>query len=116
MIYTRHKTLTDTTLQTLFTVPNGYHTVIKYIFVANRAGSTNSVDLYWDLNGTPELYVFDGTSIGGGDNITLANADGPMFVLHSGETVKAQAGSSGTLETAVTFELYENPAVLINFV
>ena len=121
MIYTRHKTLTDETLQTLFTIPNGYHAIISYIFISNHAGSTNTVSLYWDLDGNPELYIFDDSSLGGGDRITLSNSGGPMFVLHANsdnlevESIKIQAGSSGNIEVAVTFELVENPAVLINF-
>lgn len=121
MLYTRHKTLTDATLQTLFTVPKGYHAIISYIFIANHAGSTNQVSLYWDLDGNPELYIFDDSSLGGGDTVALSNSGGPMFVLHANpddsgvESIKIQAGSSGNIEVAVTFELVENPAVLINF-
>ena len=54
MLYTKHTTLTDTALTTLFTVPNGFHAIISYVFIANHGGSTNSIDLYWDVSGTPQ--------------------------------------------------------------
>ena len=45
MYYTKHITLTNNTLTTLFTIPNGYVVYVNYVFVANHGGSTNSVDL-----------------------------------------------------------------------
>ena len=115
MLYTKHTTLTDTTLTTLFTVPNGFHAVISYVFIANHGGSTNSIDLYWDVSGTPQVYVFDGTNVAGGGKETLSNGGGSLFVLHENETVKCQAGSAGNLEVAVTFDLIPAPTSLINF-
>ena len=55
MLYTKHATLTDTTLTTLFTVPNGFHAIVNYVFVANHGGSAQTVDLYWDLSATPQV-------------------------------------------------------------
>ena len=36
MLYTKHVELTDATETTLFTVPDGFHAIIHYIFVANH--------------------------------------------------------------------------------
>ena len=115
MLYTKHKTLTDTTLQTLFTVPNGFHAVVSYVFIANHGGATNSIDLYWDIGGTPQAYIFDGTNVAGGGKQTLGNGGGPMFVLHQNEAVKCQATSAGNLEVVVTFDLLEQTPSLVNF-
>ena len=115
MLYTKHTTLTDTTLTTLFTVPNGFHAVVSYVFVANHGGSTNDLDLYWDLSGTPQVYIFDGTNVAGGGQETLGNGGGALFVLHDNETVKCQAGSAGSLEVVVTFDLIDMPPALVNF-
>jgi hypothetical protein len=115
MLYTKHTTLTDTTLTTLFTVPNGFHAVVSYVFVANHGGSTNNIDLYWDLSGTPQVYIFDGTNVAGGGKEALGNGGGPLFVLHENEAVKCQAGGSGSIEVVVTFDLLDMPPALVNF-
>jgi hypothetical protein len=115
MLYTKHITLTDTTLTTLFTVPNGFHAVVSYVFVANHHGSTNDIDLYWDLSGTPQVYIFDGTNVAGGGKETLGNGGGPLFVLHENEAVKCQAGGSGNMEVVMTFDLLDMPPALVNF-
>ena len=117
MLYTKHTTLTTTTLTELFEVPSGYHAIINYVFIANHDGSTNSIDLYWDLDGTAQVYVFDGTNVAGGGKETLSNGGGPLFVLHEGEAIQAQAGAAGTngIEVAVTFDLIETPVSLVNF-
>jgi hypothetical protein len=116
MLYTKHATLTDTTLTTLFTVPDGFHAIVSYVFVANHGGSTNNIDLYWDLSGTPQVYIFDGTNVAGGGKETLGNGGGALFALHANETVKCQAGGLGNIEVVVTFDLLDMPPSLINFV
>ena len=123
MLYTKHTTLTDTTLTELFRVPNGFHAVVSYVFVANHGGSTNSIDLYWDLNTTPtstptlvpQVYIFDGTNVSGGGKETIGNGGGPLFILHENEGVQAQATSAGNLEVVVTFDLIDIPPSLVNF-
>ena len=115
MLYTKHATLTDATLTTLFTVPDGFHAVINYIFIANHGGSAQTIDLYWDVGGTPQVYIFDGESITGGNKETLGNGGGPMFILHQNEVVKCQAGGAGNMEVAVTFDLIEMAPSLVNF-
>lgn len=115
MLYTKHTTLTDTTLTTLFTVPNGFHAIVSYVFVANHGGSTNDIDLYWDLSGTPQVYIFDGTNVSGGGKETLGNGGGPLFVLHENEAVKCQAGGAGNMEVVVTFDLLDMPPAFVNF-
>ena len=123
MLYTKHVTLTDTTLTQLFRVPNGFHAIVSYVFVANHGGSTNSIDLYWDLDTTPDstptlvpqVYIFDGTNIAGGGKETIGNGGGALFVLHENEGVQAQATSAGNLEVVVTFDLIDIPPSLVNF-
>lgn len=123
MLYTKHTALTNTTLTELFRVPNGFHAVVSYVFAANHGGSTNSIDLYWDLDTTPtstptlvpQVYLFDGTNISGGSKETIGNGGGPLFVLHENEGVQAQAGSSGNIEVVVTFDLINTPASLVKF-
>ena len=114
MLYTKHKELTTTTETLLFSVPAGFHVIIYYVFIANHNGSTNSASLNF-VQGSERIDIFDDANIGGGDKETLGNGGGPLFVLHEGENVNIQTGSAGDVEFAVTFELKENPAVLLNF-
>jgi hypothetical protein len=115
MLYTKHTKLIDTTLTTLFSVPNGFHAILQYIYVANHNNNSNFIDMYWDLSGTPQVYIFDGTFVNGLGNTTLSNSGGPLFVLHENESLKCQAVNAGDLEVAVTFELHELPNTFINF-
>lgn len=123
MIYTKHKNLTDTTLTEMFRVPSGFHAIVSYVFVANHGGSTNSIDLYWDLNTTPDstptlvpqVYIFDGTNVAGGGREVLGNGGGALFVLHENEGIQAQAISAGNLEVVVTLDLVEQAPALVNF-
>ena len=115
MLYTKHVELTTTAETTMFTVPTGFHAIIQYVFIANHGGSTNDASLSF-VNGGDRIDIFDATNISGGGKETLGNGGGPMFVLHEGEQVKAQAGSAGDMEFAVTFDLIDIPPALINFV
>jgi len=117
MFTTKHVTLTDTNPATLFTVPNGFVANIGFVFAANHGGSTNSVQVWWESSGAvPQLYLFDGVNINSKDNLILSNGGScPLFVLHSGEVFKAQSGSAGDVEVAVTFDLADRPAGLNNF-
>lgn len=114
MLYTKHKEITTTTETLLFSVPTGFHVIIYYVFIANHGGSTNSASLNF-VHGSERIDIFDDTNISGGGKETLGNGGGPLFVLHEGEDVNIETGSAGDVEFAVTFELKENPAVLVNF-
>ena len=64
----------------------------------------------------PQVYIFDGTNVGGGDRLVLGGQSSlGIFALHEEETVKAQTSLAGNTEVAVTFELVEKPAVLVDF-
>jgi len=117
MFTTKHVTLTDTNPAALFTVPNGFVANIGFVFAANHGGSTNSVQVWWESSGAvPQLYLFDGVNINSKDNLILSDGGScPLFVLHSGEVFKAQSGSAGDVEVAVTFDLADRPAGLNNF-
>ena len=43
MLYTKNKNLTDTSTQTIVTVPDGYVAHWNLVFVANLATATNSI-------------------------------------------------------------------------
>jgi hypothetical protein len=117
MLYTKHINLTDATETTLFTVPSGFHAVIQYIFIANHAGSTKNASLHFaNSDGGDRVDIFDDVNVSSGDNLTLSNGGGPLFVLHEDEVVKVQAEAGSDMEFAVTFDLLEMTSALVNFV
>jgi hypothetical protein len=120
MYYTKHITLTDTTVQELFTVPSGYHANITFVFAANHGGTPNTATVKWtDNEPVPNdlMYIFDNFQVAANNNTTLGGqSETPLFVLHEGEVVRASSGSAGNVEVAVTFDLVEKPSALVNFV
>ncbi len=118
MYYTKHATLTDNTLTTILTIPNGYVVYVNYVYVANHGGSTNSVDLKWtNSSDVDQMYLLDDTSINSGSREILGGqSDAPIFVLHNGDIVKAQASqASGNVEVSLTFKLVEQSQAFSNF-
>ena len=57
MLYTKNKNLTDTSTQTIVTIPNGYVAHWNMAFVANLHNSTNSVTLFVDKPNHCLLYT-----------------------------------------------------------
>ncbi len=118
MYYTKHVTLADNVITTILTIPNGYVIYINYVYVANHGGSTNNVDLKWtNSSDVDQMYLFDGTSINSGNKEILGGqSEAPIFVLHNGDIVKAQASqASGNVEVALTFKLVEQSQAFSNF-
>ena len=114
MLYTKNKNLTDTSTQTIVTIPNGYVAHWNMAFIANLHNSTNDITLFVDKpNPTPDVYIYNGTNISSKENLLLdGNA---VFVLQSGDIIKASSGSAGNVEVVVTFDLLEAPVVFNNF-
>lgn len=117
MLYTKHAALTDATETTLFTVPDGFHAIIYYVFIANHGGSTKNASLHFaSSGGANRVDIYDEEGLSSGSKLTLENGGGPLFVLHEGEVVKAQTETSADMEFVVTFDLLEMTPALVNFV
>ena len=118
MLYTKHTALTDNTETILFTVPNGFHAIVYYVFIANHAGSTQNASMHFaEADGSERIDIFEDTGIASGGKEVLSAGGGPLFVLHEGEVVKVKAGSaSADMQFLVTFDLIEMPPSLVNFV
>ena len=114
MLYTKNKNLTDTSTQTIVTIPNGYVAHWNMAFVANLHNSTNSVTLFVDKpSPIADIYIYNGTNISSKENILLDGS--AVFVLQPRDIIKASSGSAGNVEVVVTFDLLEAPAVFNNF-
>ena len=114
MLYTKNKNLTDTSTQTIVTIPDGYVAHWNMAFVANLHNSTNSITLFVDKpSPTADVYIYNGTNISSKENLLLDGS--AVFVLQPGDMIKASSGSAGNVEVVVTFDLLEAPAVFNNF-
>ena len=114
MLYTKNKNLTDTSTQTIDTIPNGYVAPWNMAFIANLHNSTNSITLFVDKpSPTQDVYIYNGTNISSKENLLIdGNA---TFVLQPGDIIKASTSGSGNVEVVVTFDLLEAPVVFNNF-
>ena len=113
MLYTKNINLTDTTTQTIVTIPSCYVAHWSMAFVSNLHNSTNDITLFIDKTPDPDVYIFNGTNVQSKEYLLLdGNA---VFVLQAGDVIKASSGSSGNMEVVVTFDLLEAPATFVNF-
>jgi hypothetical protein len=113
MLYTKNVNLTDTTTQTIVTIPNGYVAHWSMAFITNLDNSTNAVTLFIDKTPDPDVYILNGTNVQSKEYLLI---DGTaMFVLQPGDIIKASADSAGNMEVVVTFDLLEAPATFVNF-
>lgn len=114
MLYTKNVNLTDTSTQTIVTIPSGFVAHWNMLFVANLHNSTNDITVFVDKpSPTADVYIYNGTNISSKDNLLLdGNA---VFVLQAGDIIKASSGSSGNVEVVVTFDLLDQPPVFVNF-
>lgn len=113
MLYTKNVNLTDTSTQTLTTIPSGYVAHWTMVFVSNLHNSTNSITLFIDKTPDPDVYILNGTNVQSKEYLLIdGNA---VFVLQPGDVIKASSGNAGNIEVVVTFDLLEAPATFVNF-
>jgi hypothetical protein len=113
MLYTKNINLTDTSTQTIVTIPNGFVAHWNMAFVSNLHNATNDITLFVDKTPDPDVYILNGTNVSSKEYLLIdGNA---VFVLQPGDVIKASTGGSGNMEVVVTFDLLEAPATFVNF-
>ena len=113
MLYTKNVNLTDTSTQTIVTIPSGYVAHWNMVFVSNLHNSTNNITLFVDKTPDPDIYILNGTNVQSKEYLLIdGNA---VFVLQPGDVIKASSGNAGNIEVVVTFDLLESPATFVNF-
>jgi hypothetical protein len=113
MLYTKNVNLTDTSTQTVVTIPDGFVAHWNMAFISNLHNATNDITLFVDKTPDPDVYVLNGTNVASKEYLLIdGNA---VFVLQPGDVIKASAGSAGNLEVVVTFDLLYTPFNLNNF-
>jgi len=113
MLYTKNVNLTDTSTQTIVTIPSGFVAHWNMAFISNLHNSTNDITLFVDKTPDPDVYILNGTNVSSKEYLLIdGNA---VFVLQEGDVIKASSGSAGNIEVVVTFDLLEQPATFVNF-
>ena len=112
MLYTKNVNLTDTSTQTLATIPDSFVAHWNMLFVSNIGGSTNGAGLYVDKADSSRVDILGGGNVSSKEYILLTDA---VFVLQPGDSVKAFTTSAGDMEFVITFDLLEAPTVFNNF-
>ena len=113
MLYTKNVNLTDTSTQTIVTIPNGFVAHWNMAFISNLHNATNDITLFVDNTHDHDLYILNETNVSSKEYLLIdRNA---VFVLQEGDVIKASAGSAGNIEVVVTFDLLEQPATFVNF-
>ena len=113
MLYTKNVNLTDTSTQTIVTIPDGFVAHWNMAFISNLDNATNDITLFVDKTPDPDVYILNGTNVSSKEYLLIdGNA---VFVLQPGDVIKASSGSAGNMEVVVTFELLYTPFNLNNF-
>ena len=102
------KNLTAGVANTLFTVPEGYHCIVSYLFIANSGGSTASVSAAWHDGST---IAFQGSkSVNAGDALTFGGPEGAVLVMTDGDYLTVTPAAGSTFTSIVTFDLIPHQA------
>lgn len=113
MLYTKNINLTDTSTQTIVTIPDGFVAHWNMAFISNLDNATNDITLFVDKTPDPDVYILNGTNVSSKEYLLIdGNA---VFVLQPGDVIKASSGSAGNMEVVVTFDLLYTPFNLNNF-
>lgn len=121
-MYTTYSTLDTANEITLVEMPLGYVAKWTMLFLANSSeletDVTTTVTLYNyrdPLTGDPTdklINVADNTKVPSGQYLLEDNF---TFILQPGQVVTAQCPTAGSIRVAMTFDITEAPATLLNF-
>lgn len=113
MLYTKNINLTDTSTQTIVTIPDGFVAHWNMAFISNLDNATNDITLFVDKTPDPDVYILNGTNVSSKEYLLIDGS--AVFVLQPGDVIKASSGSAGNMEVVVTFDLLYMPFNLNNF-
>ena len=112
MLYTKNANVTTTDVSTIVTIPSGYVAHWNMLYVVNVGGSTNGAGIYVDKADSTRIDILGGGNVSSKEYVLLTDG---VFVLQSGDAIKAYTTGSGDKEFVVTFDLLEQPATFVNF-
>ena len=103
--YTISSTTADASATLLYTVPNNYNSIMRFLSISNGSSSTAniSVQFFHKLNNTYH-HIIKSTAVDGNSIIHLVN--GGYFFLHGGDKLLAYADTADVFEIMISSEEY----------
>ena len=103
-----------TTEDVLGQVPDGFSTVLKFLYVCNGSATDATVSVWVTSDGNPEVYLLNEHTVPA--NTTEAIIDSHSgYVLQPGEHLKASSDTTDVLTVLTTIDLVYSPFELGNY-
>lgn len=100
-------TRTDTTKETLYTVPTKHHALWELAYVISLTGNDSPSVFWYDVSKNTEYKILGGKNLSAGDYVLLTNA---VVAMEEGDEVRVQNSTTNSVTYLCTFEAKQNPA------
>jgi len=102
-------TSADANATVLYTCPNNFSAIVRYLNISNNSNSTKKVYVQFYHKDDDEYhYIANGLSMSGHSVTNLVN--GAFFNLHAGDKIVAYGETANTMDIMVSAEEYYDPA------
>jgi len=99
----------DANATVLYTCPNNFSAIVRYLHLSNNSNSTKKVYVQFYHKDDDEYhYIANGLSMLGHSVNNLVN--GGYFNLHSGDKLLAYGETTNTMDIMISVEEYYDPA------
>lgn len=106
--FTIAATAADASATVVYTCPNNFGAVVRYLHLSNNNASTKKAYVqFYDADGAAYHYIANGLSMAGNSVANLVN--GGYFNLHAGDKILVYGETTNTIEVMVSCEEYFNP-------
>ena len=102
-------TSADANATVLYTCPNNFSAIVRYLHISNNSNSTKKVYMqFYHKDDDQYHYIANGLSMAGHSVTNLVN--GGFFNLHAGDKLLAYGETTNTMDVMVSVEEYYDPA------
>ena len=102
-------TSADANATVLYTCPNNFSAIVRYLHISNNSNSTKKVYMqFYHKDDNEYHYIANGLSMAGHSVTNLVN--GGFFNLHAGDKLLAYGETTNTMDVMVSVEEYYDPA------
>lgn len=99
----------DTNATVLYTCPNNFSAIVRYLHISNNSNSTKKVYMqFYHKDDNEYHYIANGLSMAGNSVTNLVN--GGFFNLHAGDKILAYGETTNTMDVMISVEEYYDPA------
>jgi hypothetical protein len=106
--YTISSTSADASATVVYTCPNNFSAITRYLHISNNNNATKKVYVqFYHAEDTAYHYIANGLSMAGHSVANLVN--GGYFNLHAGDKIVVYGETTNTMEVLVSVEEYFDP-------